>query len=152
MKYVGLLLFLFVLSTCALLKDSRIVDVYYDEEAKEQIGSSPLILKSLEVSRDLDAELVKSNALSILELLNSKYQKDTLPDSSPYQAVIVLKENPIIKDFESLNSISLKVSLSKPTEKTPDFIFILAEETANSISSYKYLYQILEKAYKTIYR
>jgi hypothetical protein len=118
----------------------------------EKLRDAGLILETIGVRKELDAETVRENALYILSFLSAKYGPEKSIGSVPYKVQIQIKEKPILKDYSTLNSVSLEIILYQKDVHTPAAMFLLSDETHNTVSSYTYLFEILETAVKRIYR
>ncbi len=152
MKYTFILVLTILLSSCILFKSSRVEDVFYNKSYSNGILNSNIIIQNLTVQKDLDHGTVKANAQYILGLLSAKYNEDLTQKASTLFAHIIIKEAPFIKNYETLNSVALEIKLTEDQDKKPVFIYLLSDETKNTISSYKYLYEILERPFKQIYK
>lgn len=153
MKYSYLLIFLACLfSSCLLFQSSRVEDFYYTESDEREIKGCNIELQKLTVQKDLDREIVEENSRYILDLLSAKYREDLLPGAATLIAEVMIKEASFMKGYETLNTVTLEINLKEEQDKKPVFIYLLSDETQNSISSYKYLYEILERSFKRIYK
>lgn len=152
MKSAVILGFLLSLGSCVLLEQAKVEDAYSDDLFRENFKSAQLIVENLTVHKEFDGEPVAENAQNIVRLLAAKHQKVTDPGSSRYRANIVIKEAGFVKDYQPCNSVTLEILVKADGSEEPSFVYLLSDETQNTISSYKYLYRILLRAFNKMYQ
>ena len=111
------------------------------KDFKERIRTEGLHINSIVVKKGFDSAAVKENAEYALSIL---VPENTTDPSDKMQADVVLKEESFIKGFKQINTVSLELIIRDRNENILKMILI-SEETENTLSSYKYLYKILEK-------
>ena len=137
-------------SSCVLLGRAKVEDVYFRAGEPEPGGYYQLVLQELVVEKDLDGPALQKNAGYIFELLDSRYARER-GGSAVLIAAVSLKEEPILRELEALNTVTLEIRLTGAEEQEPVILYLFTEETHESLSSYAYLYTVIEHAFRRIF-
>ena len=140
----------FITLSCALLVRSRVEDIYFREGAPSKGSHFTIILKEIVIQKDLDSEIVRQNAENIFNLLINKHNQKNRSSSTILYAYSTIKEDSFLRDYESLNAVTIEIRLFKQGNDEPEIIFLFSEETKNTVSSYKYLYSIIKSSFRRI--
>jgi len=141
----AVLLLLLVLS-CSFFSGSVKESTEPGKDIEDRIKTEGFIVKSVTIKKSFDSEIVRENAQYALSILVP--ERET-PAGSSLQAEVVLKEESFIKGFKQLNSVSLELIIRETDESIVRMVLV-SEETENTLSSYRYLYKILEKGIREI--
>lgn len=117
-------------------------DTGRDIEAR--IKSDGFTVKNVVIKKGFDSDIVRENAEYALSIL---VPEKKLQSGSRLNGFFVLKEESFIKGFRQLNSVSLEIVIRESDENIVRTVLV-SEETENTLSSYRYLYRILEKGVK----
>jgi hypothetical protein len=134
-----------VLSTsCSLLSGGIRTSRESDENIKKQIQEKGIYIYSITVNKSFDSETVKKNAAYIFDILITASSETS---KKGFKTDAVLKEESFVKGFQQLNTVTLELIVMDKNKNAVKFVLI-SEESENTLSSYKYLYKILEKGIK----
>jgi hypothetical protein len=139
-----------LLASCLHLHHGRVEDVYFRAGQPERGTYSRLELAEVTVEKSLDETVLRRNAGYIFGLLDARYARERTISGS-YLAVVSLKEDSILCDLETLNSVTLEIRLTRADAEEPEVLYLFSEETARSISSNAYLYELIERAFRRIF-
>jgi hypothetical protein len=137
-------------ASCALLIPARVEDIYFRSGPPLKGGYYRLALESLEVEIDTDGPALRENARYIFELLDARYSGERSA-SATLLASIALKEEMILLGLETRNAVTLEIRLNREDGAEPEILYLFSEETTRSLASYTYLYQIIERAFRSIF-
>ncbi len=129
------------LSSCAFLSGMIKTSYERDENADTLIKENGLYINSVTVNKSFDSETVKENA---------SYAFNIIPGVKPsggLETDAVFKEESFVKGFDQLNTVSLELTVKDHNGSIIKTVLI-TEESENTLSSYKYLYRIIEKGIK----
>ncbi len=139
--FLFVLFTLFALSSCAFLSGNIKQSTESQKDFEAIIKTEGFYVRDVIIKKSFDSDIVKENAEYALSILVP--ERETSSDKK-MGADIVLKEESFIKGFEQLNTVSLELIVRDVNENTVKRILV-SEETENTLSSYRYLYKILEK-------
>jgi hypothetical protein len=137
-------------TSCMLLGRAKVEELYFRAGEPEPGSYYHLVLQELAVEKDLDGPALRKNAGYIFELLDSRYTRER-GGSSVLIARVFLKEEPILRELETLNTVTLEIRLTGAEEQEPEILYLFTEETPRSLSSYAYLYTLIEHAFRSIF-
>ncbi len=112
-----------------------------DEGTEKLIQEKGLSIENITVKKSFDSEAVKENAFYAFNVLLGPYTGKGLKTD------VVLKEDSFIKGFDQLNTVSLEIKVKDRNNRIFKIVLI-TEESENTLSSYSYLYRIIEKGIK----
>jgi len=148
--------YILALSGCLAWPGPRVKDSFAVHGFHEDLRLGVLAVESIAVDKELDAEAVRANAEAIVKLLLARYspeaQADSAGEEARYAARMTIKERSFQKEYENFNSVTLEVEVRKEGYGEPSFIYAASEDTKNTVSSYRYLFRILRRAFQAMYR
>ncbi|MBA7658733.1 hypothetical protein ES703_66692 [subsurface metagenome] len=140
-----------LLLSCALFEKSKIEEVYFNEALYPKDTHFNIVLKDIDVQKDLDSATIRGNAEEIFTLLIKKYNQKKGASATEAYTSVVLKETSYISDYENLNTVALEIKIFGENDNDPVRILLFSEETKNTLSSYRYLYSIVERSFRRIF-
>lgn len=143
-----LILLLPVLGSSCMSNRGKVV---YDRHGLEKYASTlkeaVIRIEGVSVHRPFDREKIKENSYYILNLLFQK-RNEGKAESPILSLQVSLKEDSFFQEFRSWNTVTVEFSLSEGS--TPVFTGLYSEETASTLSSYSYLYSLLDRATREV--
>ncbi|MCX7787263.1 MAG: hypothetical protein N2442_06165 [Spirochaetes bacterium] len=148
MKWWCVLLVLPVLAaSCTSSRGKIVQDRLLRKGYEETVKAGVVRIQKVSVSRSFDEEKIAENSRYILNLLFQKRNEHTVA-SSTLSLEVALKEDSFIRDFRTWNTVTVELSIFHHT--TPVFTGLYSEESDSSLSSYSYLYDLLERATREV--
>ncbi|MBW8002834.1 MAG: hypothetical protein FVQ80_12570 [Planctomycetes bacterium] len=150
-KIISTLSILLIFTSCLFMPSKKVSDIFIKAGYEEKIKNAFLVLDKIIILKDFKEDEVRKNAEYIFQLITSKHNQQISNPTHRLYAVITIKEDSFIKEFVSLNTVSIETQL---VDKDTDEIIlqmVLSEESPNTITSYSYLYEIMETSLKTIF-
>jgi hypothetical protein len=160
MKQFTLILIWIICASCLFNNQSVIEEIHITAGGFDRNGHSHIIIDAITIKKDIDSDVIRENAAYILELLKEKYdchKKSTINMagnlSQTLHTIVSVKENSYMKGYESFNTVTIEMICFKGEDHTgePVIIALFSEDTKETISSYRYLYSILERIFKKIF-
>jgi hypothetical protein len=139
-----------LLASCVLVGGAKVEDIYFRSGKPDKNRYYHLELAELAVEKDLDAATLEKDAVYIFELLDARYARER-EAAETLIAVVHLKEEPIFRDLETLNAVTLEIRLARDRTRETEVLYLFSEETVRSLSSYAYLYTLIERAFGRIF-
>ena len=143
--FIAAVFFTAAVSACSLLQGSIKTSRESDNNTKKLIKENGIYINSITVHKSFDSDTVKKNASYAFDILIDPSFHET--GKKGFSADAVLKEESFVKGFKQLNTVSLEFVIKDRSSRPVKFILI-SEETENTLSSYRYLFEILEKGIK----
>ena len=138
----GVLIF-FILS-CTFFSGGIKTSYNRNANAGKLIQENGLYINSITVIKSFDSDAVRKNALYAFNVMlgpqTGRFEKGLKTDA-------VFKEESFVKGFNQLNTVTLELTV-KDKNNSIIKIVLITEDSENTLSSYKYLYQIIEKGIK----
>lgn len=146
-----------MLAGCSLLPPPRVRAVFLRPDSEETLADRPLVVETLSVEAGVATPQVRENALYVYGLLLGRINADRAPEASsgPLRVVVSVHESPFVFGFETRNAVSVETRIfDGPPEAgaQPVVIALYSEETESTITSYRYLYDVLERSLSEVFR
>ena len=138
--FLSSLLFVFIMS-CTLFSGSIETSSSINDNAEKLIQEKGLCINSITVNKSFDSTYVRANAMFAFDVLLGL---QTGRPENGLKTDAVFKEESFVKGFDQRNSVSLELTV-KDIKGCIIKIVLITEESENTLSSYKYLYGIIEK-------
>ena len=151
MKRLQSLVLPFLLGSCLLLPPPRIQELYQRQGRPLKAEEYTLVLAGVSVIEAGEEERVADNTSRILDFLIKKHARNTSTPSSILYLSACLEEEAILRDYETLNSISVELRLCTEEGGEPETIALYSEETKNTLSSYRYLFRIVADTFGSLF-
>lgn len=143
-----LILILPVLWISCMSHRGRVVnDRHVQEKYASTLKEAVIHIEGVSVSRSFDREKIAENSRYILNLLFQK-RNDGKAEAPILSLQVCLKEDSFILEFRAWNTVTVEFALFDG--KTPVFTGIYSEETESTLSSYPYLYSLLDRATREV--
>ena len=130
--------------SCSLLSGSITTSYNKGDDTEKLIRERGLYINSIIVSKNYDSETVRENAFSAFTVLLGPQVSG---DESRLGTEAVFKEESFIKGFNQLNTVSLELTVKNKNGEIIKKVLI-AEDSENTLSSYRFLYKIIQKGIK----
>jgi len=137
-KFIPSAAVLMLCFSCSILTGSIKTSRESEDNTEALLKEKGIYLNSVIVDKRFGSDAVRENAQYALELLINNINIEG------YKTDVVLKEESFLKGFEQLNTVSLELRVQSENDN-PLISVLISEETENTLSSYRYLYRILEK-------
>ncbi len=148
MRWWSVILILLVLgNSCASNRGKVVHDRYLSENYKGKLKEGVVRIQGVSVSRSFDAQKIEENSRYILSLLFQKRNENKI-GSCTFSLEVSLKEDSFIRDYHTWNTVTVELSLLDDTTRV--FTGFYTEETDSTLSSYSYLYSLLERASREV--
>ncbi len=161
---IVIFLMMIIFSSCTFSKFKREENIYFNEPDESTYYN--IIIEELHITKNVGAEKLKENALHIFELLLHQYsqeqnnqknedlEKNDNFNSTDLYAIVLIKEESFIKEFETINTSTLEIGLfnNKELNGEPEIISFLTVDTDSTITSYKFLYSLIERVLGSIFK
>ncbi len=145
------------LGGCTLLPPPRAREVHIQPGAEEALSTASVELRELSVEAGVATPRVRGNAAYIYALLIGRLNVDRVATTTtaPLRLLVSVSEAPFVSGFETKNTVSVETRVfAGPPEANPRpmAIALYSEETESTITSYRYLYDIVEKSLSEVFR
>ncbi len=152
-----------IFSSCTFSKSRRAENIYFNQLDESSYYNIELI--DIHIYKTLGMEKLEENARYIINLLLNQYKQEqniqVSKDSengdnynlTNLYAEFIIKEESFIKDFETINTSTLEIRLYKEEDLSgePEIISLLTVDTKETITSYKFLYTLVERSLGRIF-
>jgi hypothetical protein len=156
-KLLILILILFILTSCTFSKFKRAENTYHNS-LEEDINYN-ITLSEITVVKSTGRDKVRENAENILTILLNNYTREYSLKNEDSRIIdlyasVVIKEETFLKEFETLNTCTIEILLfnNSGLSGNPEVISFLTVDTDTTVTSYKFLYSLIERAVESLFK
>jgi len=148
MRRWSVILILLVLgNSCATNRGKIVYDRYLSGSYEGKLKEGVVRIQGVSVFRSFDAKKIEENTRYILSLLFQKRNEAKI-GAFTFSLEVTLKEDSFIRDYRAWNTVTVELSLLDDTTRV--FTALYTEDTESTLSSYSYLYSLLERASREV--
>ena len=153
MKRMGFLAVFFLsICSCLVYQPRHAKDLYVEPGYGQIIQKAELVLDSLRVQKGFDSQALEENAAYILRLMLEQRNQNSGHAGDTLSLHALIKEQEFSREFQTLNTVTVELSVFDPPESRIVALALYSETTRDTIESYAYLYSLIRRALRHLFR
>lgn len=145
-RVAGLSVLLSAFLSCSLIGGRAVRSEYIRSEYRQHIRNAVFVLDEIDADLGAESSRVRENGEYALRVIFQRRLEKVSVPGGRLTAKVRLKQDTFMRDYRYIQTVTAEISLYQENSGEPVAFSLYTEDTGETLSSYAYLYRLLEKA------